>query len=129
MWRMLESIAKYPFLYPFPVPPSAPNVTVDAVTATTITISWSQDPTDTINATVVVSDYIGPCTGFMELSGINFLDGSTINYVLSNLSQDSLYLLRVAVQNRAVGFSSFGEVNVLTGIAGNQWMLVALLSK
>ena len=102
---------------PFPVPPSVPNVTVDAVTATTITISWSQDPTDTIDHSVVMYDYMGPCFGQGVISDLFSLGSSTRNHVIADLRPNSQYLVIVDAQNAAG--SSASEVNVSTTSAGN----------
>ena len=104
-------------IYPFPVPPSVPNVTVDAVTATTITISWSQDPTDTIDHSVVMYDYMGPCFGRGVISELFSLGSSTRNHVIADLRPNSQYLVIVDTQNAAG--SSASEVNVFTASAGN----------
>ena len=88
-------------------------MTVDAITDTTIAISWSQGPTDNINDYVVVYHYTGTCTGlgFRRF----FLDGSARNHVQHDLRPGSRYLVVVAARNGA-GIES-SEMNVSTAFA------------
>lgn len=88
------------------------------ITESTITVSWSQNPTDTVDGSVVVSDFNGPHTGMAELADVHLLGSSVRSFVLADLRQGSPYFIRIAVLNGA-GFSSFTEVDFSTAPGKN----------
>ena len=93
-------------------------MTSDTTTATTITISWTNDdPMVTSYEVMWERDTSIKCTGFSDTDSTTITDGST-SYDITGLEEDSTYSITVTASNSAGSSAVSNTVTPMTMEAG-----------
>ena len=95
-------------------------MTAGTTTATTITISWTNnDPMVTIYVVMWERDTSLMCTGFSDMDSTTIIDGST-SYDITGLEEDSTYSITVTASNSAGSSAVSNTVTAMTIEAGER---------
>ena len=95
-------------------------MTADTTTATTITISWTNDdPMVTSNEVMWQTDDVGGCSGGSDMDNTTITDGST-SYDITELEEDSTYSITVTASNSAGSSEVSNTVTAMTMEAGER---------
>ena len=98
----------------------APVLTADTTTATTITISWTNnDPMVTSYEVMWETDDVGGCSGGSDMDSTTITDGST-SYDITELEEDSTYSITVKTSNSAGSSEVSNTVTAMTMEAGER---------
>ena len=98
----------------------APVLTADTTTATTISISWSNNDLMVTSYEVMWERDISlKCTGFSDMDSITINDGST-SYDITELEEDSTYSITVTASNSAGSSEVSNTVTAMTMEAGKR---------
>ena len=98
----------------------APVLTAGTTTATTITISWTNnDPMVTSYEVRWETDDVGGCSGGSDMGSITFTDDST-SYEIIRLEEDSTYSITVTASNSAGSSAVSNTVTAMTMEAGER---------
>ena len=98
----------------------APVLTAGTTTATTITISWTNDdPMVTSYEVMWQTDDVGECSGGSDMDSITINDGST-SYDITDLEEDSTYSITVTASNSAGSSEVSNTVTAMTMEAGER---------
>ena len=98
----------------------APVLTADTTTATTITISWTNDdPMVTSYEVMWERDTTLKCTGFSDVDSATITDGST-SYDITELEEDSTYSITVTASNSVGSSAVSNTVTAMTMEAGER---------
>ena len=98
----------------------APVLTADTTTATTITISWTNDdPMVTSYEVMWETDDVGGCSGGSDMDSTTVTDGST-SYDITELEEDSTYSITVTASNSAGISAVSNTVTAMTMEAGER---------
>ena len=96
----------------------APVLTAGTTTATTITISWTNnDPMVTSYEVMWERNTSLMCTGFSDMDSTTITDGST-SYDITELEEDSTYSITVTASNSAGSSAVSNTVTPMTMEAG-----------
>ena len=102
--------------------PDPPVINVDSTTATSITISGGV-PSDSVADSYVVmweTNDVGGCSGDSDMDSTTINSGSITSYEITELEEDSTYVITVTASNPA-GSSTFGgPVTRITMEAGEK---------
>ena len=99
---------------------NAPVLTAGTTTATTITISWTNDdPMLTSYVVMWVRDTSLMCTGTSHMGSTTITDGST-SYDITELEEDSTYSITVTASNSAGSSAVSNTVTAITMEAGER---------
>ena len=100
---------------------NAPVLTAGITTATSITISWTNDdPMVTSYEVMWERDTTLMCTGFSHMDSTTITDGST-SYDITELEEDSTYSITVTVSNSAGSSAVSNTVTAMTMEAGKRY--------
>ena len=95
-------------------------MTADTTTATTITISWTNDdPMVTSYKVMWQTDDVGGCSGGSDMDSTTITDGST-SYDITELEEDSTYSITVTASNSAGSSAVSNTVTAMTMEAGER---------
>ena len=98
----------------------APVLTAGTTTATTITISWTNDdPMVTSYEVMWETDDVGECSGGSDMDSTTVTDGST-SYDITELEEDSTYSITVTASNSAGISAVSNTVTAMTMEAGER---------
>ena len=98
----------------------APVLTAGTTTATTITISWTNDdPMVTSYEVMWETDDVGGCSGGSDMDSTTVTDGST-SYDITELEEDSTYSITVTAFNSAGISAVSNTVTAMTMEAGER---------
>ena len=98
----------------------APVLTAGTTTATTITISWTNnDPMVTSYEVMWETDDVGGCSGGSDMDSTIVTDGST-RYDITELEEDSTYSITVTASNSAGISAVSNTVTAMTMEAGER---------
>ena len=98
----------------------APVLTAGTTTATTITISWTNDdPMVTSYEVMWETDDVGGCSGGSDMDSTTVTDGST-SYDITELEEDSTYSITVTSSNSAGISAVSNTVTAMTMEAGER---------
>ena len=99
----------------------APVLTAGTTTATTITISWTNDdPMVTSYEVMWETDDVGGCSGGSDMDCITITDGSIASYDITELEEDSTYSITVKASNSAGSSAVSNTVTAMTMEAGER---------
>ena len=100
---------------------NAPVLTAGTTTATTITISWSNDdPMATSYEVMWERDTSLKCTSFSDLDSTTMTDDSIASYDITGLEEDSTYSITVTASNSAGSSAVSNTVTAMTMEAGER---------
>ena len=95
-------------------------LTAGTTTATTITISWTNDdPMVTSYEVMWETDDVGGCSGGSDMDSTTIIDGST-SYDITELEEDSTYSITVTASNSAGSSAVSNTVTAMTMEAGER---------
>ena len=98
----------------------APILTADTTTATTITISWTNDDRMVTSYEVMwETDDVGGCSGGSDMDSTTITDDST-SYDITELEEDSTYSITVTASNSAGSSAVSNTVTAMTMEAGER---------
>ena len=98
----------------------APVLTAGTTTATTITISWTNnDPMVTSYVVMWETDDVGGCSGGSDMDSTTITDDST-SYDITELEEDSTYSITVTASNSAGSSEVSNTVTAMTMEAGER---------
>ena len=118
----MDNVSFYINMYIYiPLVPDSPTInTAGTTTATTITISWTNNnPMVTSYEVMWERDYIGGCYGGSDMDSTTITDGST-SYDITELEEDSTYSITVTASNSAGSSVVSNTVTAMTMEAGER---------
>ena len=99
----------------------APVLIAGTTTATTITISWTNDdPMVTSYEVMWERDTSLKCTGFSDIGSTTITDDSIASYDITDLEEDSTYSITVTASNSAGSSAVSNIVTAMTMVAGER---------
>ena len=85
--------------------PSSPSIILGERGSTTLSLSWTQLPSDEVDSYIVRASYLGNCSDFSTTPQSSTLNGTVREFVVRDLQEFSMYQLSVIAVN-SVGQSA-----------------------